>query len=80
MADFKSYDYNKEYAKKYLGQYDEIRIRVPKGEREKIKAHAIANGESMNSYIIRLIDEDMQGLKKTCDELAEILDELKKGE
>ena len=61
MDKFKKYEYNKKYAEKYLEQYDEIRIRVPKGEREKIKAHAIANGESMNSYITRLLDEDMKG-------------------
>lgn len=59
MDKFKNYEYNKKYAEKYLEQYDEIRIRVPKGEREKIKNYAISKGESMNGYINRLIDEDM---------------------
>lgn len=39
--------------------YDIISFPVPKGEREKIKAHAESKGESMNEYIRRLIFEDM---------------------
>ena len=39
--------------------YDELKIRVPKGQKEAIKIHAEANGESVNGYINRLIDEDM---------------------
>jgi predicted HicB family RNase H-like nuclease len=49
------------YAKKYLQKFDEIKIRVPEGEKEKIQAYAKANGESVNAYIIRLIAEDMKG-------------------
>ena len=39
--------------------YDQIKTVVPKGQREIIKAHAEANGESLNGYINRLIAEDM---------------------
>lgn len=47
---------------KYIkGAYDSITLRVPKGEKEKIKDFAESNGESMNGYINRLIDEDMKG-------------------
>lgn len=39
--------------------YDELKVRVPKGQKEAIKAHAETKGESLNGYINRLIDEDM---------------------
>lgn len=40
--------------------YDRITLTVPKGEKEVIRAHAEANGESVNGYINRLIAEDMK--------------------
>ena len=43
--------------------YDRLNIVVPKGKREKIKAHAESQGESLNGYVNRLIDEDMGGGK-----------------
>lgn len=39
--------------------YDQIIIRVKKGSREDIKAFAEHNGESLNKYVNRLIEEDM---------------------
>ena len=39
--------------------YDRIALIVPKGEKDKIKAHAEKNGEKINGYINRLIAEDM---------------------
>lgn len=40
--------------------YDRINLTVPKGCKDKIKAHAGSMGESVNSYINRLIQEDMK--------------------
>lgn len=40
--------------------YDEIKVRVPKGEKDKIKSHAETNGESVNGFIKRAIDETIQ--------------------
>lgn len=40
--------------------YDRINVNVKKGEREKIKAHAEAQGLSLNGYINKLIAEDME--------------------
>ena len=37
--------------------YDIIKVTVPKGERAEIKAHAASQGESMNAFICRSIDE-----------------------
>lgn len=55
-----NYDYNKEYAKKYLDKLDEIKIRLPKGEKEKIRAHAESCGESVNAFIARAIAEAIE--------------------
>ena len=46
-------------AKYMKTNYDEIKIRVAKGEKEKIKAHAEARGESINGFVSRAIDEAM---------------------
>lgn len=40
--------------------YDEIKIRVRKGEKETIKNHAESKGESLNGFINRAIDETME--------------------
>ena len=49
--------------------YEEVKLRVSKGQKEQIQAHAQANGESLNGYINRLIAEDMgDRLKRSKDE------------
>lgn len=40
--------------------YDEIKTRVPKGQKESIQAHAAAQGESLNAFVNRAIEETMQ--------------------
>lgn len=40
--------------------YDEIKIRVPKGEKDLIKSHADSHGESVNSFIYKAITERME--------------------
>lgn len=46
---------------KYMKEnYDEIKIRMPKGKKELIKAHADAHGESVNGFINRAVDETME--------------------
>ena len=48
-------------AKKYLKEsVEDIRIRVPKGNKTKVQEHATAMGESMNSFVVRAIDETME--------------------
>jgi uncharacterized protein (DUF1778 family) len=39
--------------------YDRIALRVAKGDKDKIKAFAESNGESLNGFINRIIDEAM---------------------
>lgn len=38
--------------------YDTITVRVPKGQKEIIAAHAESNGMSLNGYINKLIEND----------------------
>ena len=46
---------------KYMKEnYDEIKVRVDKGRKAEIKAHAEAQGESVNGFINRAIDEAME--------------------
>ena len=48
-------------AKKYLTEtVEDVRIRVPKGQKAVIKAHAESQGESMNAFVVRAIDEAME--------------------
>lgn len=39
---------------------DRISLVVPKGKKEKIKAFAESKGESLNGYVNRVIDKDME--------------------
>lgn len=46
---------------KYMkANYDEIKIRVPKGEKATIQAHAAAQTETVNAFISRAIRETME--------------------
>ena len=56
----KAYEQRKEAIKRYLDKQDEIKIRLPKGEKEKIRAHAESRGESVNAFIARAIAEAIE--------------------
>lgn len=46
---------------KYMKEnYDEIKVRVPKGKKEEIKAAADSQGKSVNGFINEAIDEKMK--------------------
>lgn len=40
--------------------YDRLELKVPKGEKDKIKAHAEQQGESLNGFIGRAVDEQIK--------------------
>ena len=40
--------------------YDEIKVRVFKGDKDTIKAHAESRGESLNGFINRAINEAIE--------------------
>ncbi|WP_368182877.1 toxin-antitoxin system HicB family antitoxin [Anaerotruncus rubiinfantis] len=41
-------------------KYEDLRVRVPKGRKEIIAAHAEQKGKSLNGYINEAIDEKME--------------------
>ena len=46
---------------KYMKEnYDRINLTVPKGGKDRIKAHAESRGESVNAFINRAIDETIE--------------------
>ena len=52
------------YNNRFIAQsYDRINLTVPKGNKDRIKAYAEKNGESINGYINRLIDSDLKNFK-----------------
>ena len=45
---------------KYLKEsVEDIRIRVPKGDKAKVQAHATSTGESMNAFVVQAIKDEM---------------------
>lgn len=40
--------------------YDRIALQVKKGEKDKLKAHADKQGESLNGFVNRAIDEAIE--------------------
>ena len=52
---------------KYMkANYDEIKIRIPKGQKEVVQAFAQERGESVNALIWGLLQNAM-GVDKTAD-------------
>lgn len=49
------------YSKK---AYDDVRLRVKKGQKEIIQERASELGKSVNGYIVDLIEEDIKHSKK----------------
>lgn len=46
---------------KYMkSNYDRVNLVMPKGKKDIIQAHAAQQGESVNAYINRAVDEAMQ--------------------
>ena len=57
MVGKNSYESIKRYEDK---AYDKILVRMPKGQKDLIQAHAEAQGESTNGFINRAISETME--------------------
>lgn len=45
---------------KYIGSQDEIKVRVPKGRKAELQSHAEEQGESLNGFIVRAVDETIE--------------------
>lgn len=53
----------KAVAKYTKNNYDEIKIRVPKGSKERIKAIAESQNESVNEFIKTAIDQRIESIE-----------------
>ena len=49
--------------------YDRINLTVPKGQKERIRAGAAITGESVNAFINRLIENELNRLRDGGDNL-----------
>ena len=45
---------------KYHAKLDEIKVRVPKGNKDRYKAHAESKGKSLNALIVELLENDIK--------------------
>ena len=67
-----TYEYNKEYAKRYMGKLDEIKVRMPKGRKADIEEHAKNKGLSVNALIGQLLQAELsmteEEWKRTSEE------------
>lgn len=46
---------------KYIAKaYDRVNLTMPKGKKDTVQAHAAARGESVNGFINRAIDSQME--------------------
>lgn len=46
---------------KYIkNNYDNVTLRVPKGRKAELQAHAEGQGESLNGFIVRAVDETIE--------------------
>ena len=52
---------NQRAVNKYVkNNYDRINVTMPKGKKDTVQAHAAAQGESVNGFINRAIDHEME--------------------
>lgn len=52
---------NQRAVNKYIkANYDRVNVTFPKGKKDAIKVHAEAHGESVNSFINRAIDAQIE--------------------
>ena len=51
---------NKAVQRYIAKSYDQVSLRIPKGQRAEIQVFAESCGKSLNSYIIDLIRQDME--------------------
>jgi len=44
-------------AKYMKANYDEVKLRIPKGRKDEILTFAVAAGQSLNGYVVQSVDE-----------------------
>lgn len=66
LGDYMATKAHLEGNKRYLETQEDIKIRVPKGQRERLKQAADQEGKSLNRYILDAIEEH-EAKKKPTD-------------
>lgn len=56
----KAYEQRKAANERYLATQDEVKVRAPKGTKDRWRQAAIRAGESLQQYIIGAVDARMQ--------------------
>ena len=51
---------HREGNRRYLEKQDSVLIRIPKGRKAELQAHAEEQGESLNGFIVRAVDETIE--------------------
>ena len=51
--------------------YDRLAIIVPKGRKDEIQAYAVAQGESLNGYVTKAVDERIERDRAPTDNVKE---------
>lgn len=57
-------------AKYNAANYDRVELRLEKGQKNVVKTHAEAQGESLNAFINRAIVDTMERDKADAEEVA----------
>ena len=59
-----TYEYNKEYAQKWENKQDRLLLRLPAGQKAVWQDQAARAGESLNTYIIKAVENRMNKEKE----------------
>ncbi len=57
---------------KYHEKLEDIKVRVPKGERERYKQYAESVGKSLNALIIELLEADMSKSESASEQSEDV--------
>ena len=49
-----------EYNKKYLSKFDDVKIRIPKGDRDRWRNEAEKRGKSLNQFVIDSVENEIK--------------------
>lgn len=64
----RTYDYNKEYARRYMAKQATIKLYMTPEKKEEIAQAAQRAGESINQYILTAVQTRMDSERQTDDE------------
>ena len=63
---------NKATQKYIKNNYEEIKIRVPKGKKDQYKKLASNKGLSLNSFVVGLMEQSLSGAENTISSVSKV--------